>query len=46
VALAIAGLIENPERRAMGLAARQRIETEFPLARMTATSALGQAIAG
>lgn len=35
MALAIARLIEEPERRAaMGLAARERIATEFPLARM------------
>ena len=35
MALAIGGLIEDPARRAaMGLAARRRIETEFPLARM------------
>jgi glycosyltransferase involved in cell wall biosynthesis len=35
MALAIAGLIEDPVRRAaMALAARRRIETEFPLVRM------------
>ena len=35
MALAIGGLIEDPARRtAMGLAARRRIETEFPLSRM------------
>jgi glycosyltransferase involved in cell wall biosynthesis len=47
MALAIAGLIQDPERRAaMGLAARQRIATEFPLVRMIDgyERALGQAI--
>ena len=47
MALAIAGLIERPERRAaMGLAARRRIETKFPLARMIDgyERALGEAI--
>jgi glycosyltransferase involved in cell wall biosynthesis len=35
MALAITGLIEDPERRAaIGRAARMRIETEFPLTRM------------
>jgi glycosyltransferase involved in cell wall biosynthesis len=35
MALAIGGMLEDPVRRAAtGLAARRRIETEFPLARM------------
>jgi glycosyltransferase involved in cell wall biosynthesis len=49
MALAIAELIANPERRAaIGLAARRRIETEFPLVRMIDgyERALGEAIAG
>ncbi len=49
MALAVARLMEDPARRAaMGGAARRRIETEFPLARMIDDyeRALGEVIAG
>lgn len=49
MALAIGGLMEDRDRcAAMGIAARRRIETEFPLSRMVDgyERALGEAIAG